>query len=258
MRMPQFVYVRAVCDRQYRVFRKLIGSSLVSNVANPILFLFAFGFGMGAFIDTMSGMSYLTFVVAGMIGYSAAFTASFETSIGAFTRYFLQKNWDAILSTPVTLTELLLGEVLWASIKALFSAICVLAVGWIWGGVPNSLLPLATLPVVFIGAICFASAGLVATAYAKGYEFFAYFFTFWVTPMFVFCGVFFEITRFPEFIQYLAWVFPMTHLIAAIRPLTAGIDVEAGAILLHTGYVILFSAAAFTIAHRRLRQRLFD
>ncbi len=258
MRMPEFVYVLAVCDRQYRVFRKLIGSSLVSNVANPILFLFAFGFGMGAFIDTMSGMSYLTFVVAGMIGYSAAFTASFETSIGAFTRYFLQKNWDAILSTPVTLTELLLGEVFWASAKALFSAICVLIVGWIWGGVPHSFLPLLTLPIVFIGAICFACAGLVATAYAKGYEFFAYFFTFWVTPMFVFCGVFFEISRFPEFIQYIAWIFPMTHLVAALRPLTANIGIDAAVILLHVGYVILFSVAAFWIAHRRLKQRLYD
>lgn len=258
MKMPESVYVLAVYDRQYRVFRKLLGSSLVSNVANPILFLFAFGFGMGSFIDTMSGMSYLTFVVAGMIGYSAAFAASFETSIGAFTRYFLQKNWDAILSTPVTLAELMMGEILWASVKALFSAICVLIVGWLWGGVPTSFEPLLTLPIVFLGSICFACAGLVATAYAKGYEFFAYFFTFWVTPMFVFCGVFFDIDRFPEFIQYFAWLFPMTHLVAAIRPLTAGTEVDVATILLHIIYIVVFSAAAFWIAHRKLHQRLYD
>lgn len=258
MKMPESVYVLAVYNRQYRVFRKLLGSSLVSNVANPILFLFAFGFGMGSFIDTMSGMDYLTFVVAGMIGYSAAFAASFETSIGAFTRYFLQKNWDAILSTPVTLAELMMGEILWASVKALFSAICVLIVGWLWGGVPNSFEPLIALPIVFLGSVCFACAGLVATAYAKGYEFFAYFFTFWITPMFVFCGVFFDIGRFPDFIQYLAWGFPMTHLVAAIRPLTAGTEVNVAATLLHIGYIAVFSLAAFWIAHRKLHQRLYD
>ncbi|MCF8467591.1 MAG: ABC transporter permease [Sneathiella sp.] len=258
MQMPEPVYILAVYDRQYRVFRKLIGSALVSNVANPILFLFAFGFGMGAFIDTMGGVSYLTFVVAGMVGYSAAFAASFETSIGAFTRYFLQKNWDAILSTPVTLAELLLGEVLWAAVKALFSAVCVLIVGWLWGGIPDIFGPLIALPIVFLGSICFACAGLAATSYAKGYEFFAYFFTFWVTPMFVFCGVFFEISRFPDAVQYMTWVFPMTHLVAAIRPLIAGTELDPIAILLHTGYIILFGVAAFAVAHRKLRQRLYD
>ncbi|MAZ02730.1 MAG: nodulation protein NodJ [Sneathiella sp.] len=258
MKMPELPYIHAVYDRQYRVFRKLLGSALVSNVANPILFLFAFGFGMGSFIDTMAGMSYMTFVVAGMVGYSAAFAASFETSIGAFTRYFLQKNWDAILSTPVTLAELMMGEVLWASVKALFSAICVLIVGWMWGGVPVIFEPLITLPIVFLGSICFACAGLVATAYAKGYEFFAYFFTFWVTPMFVFCGVFFEISRFPDAVQYIAWFFPMTHLIAAIRPLIAGTAIDPALIALHTAYIVIFSAAAFAIAHRKLRQRLYD
>jgi len=258
MKMPKSAYVLAVYHRQYTVFKKLIGSSLVSNVANPILFLFAFGFGMGSFIDTMAGMSYMTFVVAGMIGYSAAFSASFETTIGSFTRYFMQKNWDAILSTPVTLTELLLGEVLWAAAKALFAAVCVLIVGWMWGGVPLSFLPLAVLPIVFLGSICFACAGLVATAYATGYEFFSYFFTFWVTPMFVFCGVFFDISRFPDTIQYLAWFFPMTHLVAAIRPITAGIELDPTAITLHTAYIVAFSITSFWIAHRKLRQRLFD
>ena len=123
---------------------------------------------------------------------------------------------------------------------------------------PTSFVPLISLPIVFLGSICFACAGLVATAYAKGYEFFAYFFTFWVTPMFVFCGVFFDIGRFPEFVQYMAWIFPMTHLVAAIRPLTSGLDMEITVILLHIGYIILFSAAAFWLAHRKLHQRLYD
>lgn len=258
MQLPEPAYVFAVYSRQYHVWRKLIGSSLVSNVANPILFLFAFGFGMGQFIDTMGGMSYLTFVVAGMIAYSAAFAASFEMSIGAFTRYFLQGNWNAILSTPVTLAELLMGEVLWAAVKSLFSGICVLIVGLVWGGVPCLSGALIALPIVFLGAVCFACAGLVATAYAKGYEFFSYFFTFWVTPMFIFCGVFFDISRFPDAIQYLAWLFPMTHLVAAIRPLSSGIALDPTAILLHTGYIVLFSVLSFAAAHRKLRQRLYD
>jgi len=258
MVIPSAKYVLAISGRQYRVWVKFIGSSIVSNVANPVLFLFAFGFGLGQFIDDMSGMSYLTFVTAGMIAYGAAFSASFETSIGSFTRYFTQGNWDAILSTPVTLTELLMGEVLWAAVKALLSAIAVLVVGWFWGGVPSLVGGILSLPIVFLASICFACVGLAATSYARGYEFFSYFFTFWVTPMFVFCGVFFEISRFPDIIQYIAWAFPMTHMVAAIRPLVAGVPIELHMSLVHSAYIIVVSIIAFVVANRKMRQRLYD
>lgn len=258
MIFPNPKYILAFTVRQYLIFLKFIVPTLVSNVANPLLFLFAFGFGLGQFIDTMDGMSYLTFVVAGMIAYSAAFAASFETTIGSFTRYFNMGIWDAILSTPLTLTELLMGEVLWAAVKALLSALSVLIVGLIWGGVPSISGALIALPFVFIASICFASVGLLATAYAKGYDFFSYFFTFWITPMFVFCGVFFDINRFPEIVQLFAWFFPMTHLIASIRPLIAGLPVDGQMLALHTAYIIAMSAISFILANRKMRQRLFD
>src|SRR5918992_5104110 len=104
----------AVCWRQYLVWRRIIWPSLSTNVANPVLFLFAFGFGLGAVIDAMGGLSYLAYVVPGMMAYSAMFAASFETTVGSYSRFMLQKTWDAVLATPVRLTELLLGELLWA------------------------------------------------------------------------------------------------------------------------------------------------
>ena len=125
----------AVWWRQYLVWRKIIWPSLSTNVANPVLFLFAFGFGLGAVIDDMGGLDYLAYVVPGMMAYSAMFSASFETSIGSFARFNMQKTWDAVLATPVGLFELLLGEAAWAACKALFSAVCVLAIGLLWGGV---------------------------------------------------------------------------------------------------------------------------
>ncbi len=251
-------YTLAVTRRQYVVWKKLIWSSLATNIANPILFLFAFGFGLGRFIDTIGGVSYLVFVVPGMVAYSAMFSASFETTIGSFSRYYMHRNWDATLATPVTLSELLFGEVLWAALKAMLSAISVLVVGWLWGGIPDLGGALIALPVVFVASIGFACYGLVATSLARGYEFFSYFFTFWVTPMFVFSGVFFEIDRFPAPVQAIAWALPMTHLIAIIRPLSAGLPLDLGWAALHLGYTILLTVAAFVIAYRRMRKRMFD
>ncbi len=251
-------YVFAVARRQYLVWRKLIWSSMVTNVANPVVFLFAFGFGLGRFIDTMEGIDYMAYVVPGMIAYSAMFAASFETTIGSFSRYHLQHNWDAVLATPVTLSELLLGEVLWAATKAMISALCVLAVGGWWGGVLSWSGALIALPVVFVASVCFSCVGLAWTAYAKGYEFFSYFFTFWVTPMFVFCGVFFEIGRFPETVQMAAWALPLTHMVAIIRPLVAGLPIDPLVASGQFAYLVLISVAAFAIARRKMGLRMFD
>jgi len=257
-RMPHWRYVISVSWRQYIVWRKLIWSTLTTNIANPILFLFAFGFGLGQFIDRMDGMSYMAFVVPGMIAYSAMFTASFETTIGSYSRYEWLQNWDAVLASPVTLTELMMGEVLWASVKAMLSAVCVLVVGWMWGGIPSLSGALIGLPLVFVASICFACCGLTATAFFKGWDYVGYFFTFWVTPMFVFCGVFFEAARYPVFIQKIALLLPMTHLVAVIRPLSAGVAIDAGTIALHMSYLIVLSIVAFTVALKRMHKKMFD
>jgi lipooligosaccharide transport system permease protein len=248
----------AVCWRQYLVWRRIIWPSLSTNVANPVLFLFAFGFGLGAVIDDMGGLDYLAYVVPGMMAYSAMFSASFETTIGSFARFNMQKTWDAVLATPVSLMELLLGEALWAACKALISASCVLVVGALWGGVGSLPGALLSLPLILLAGFSFAACGLAATAYAKSWEFFSYFFTFWVTPMFVFSGVFFGVDRFPDVVEPLAWILPMTHLIEVVRPLVAGQDLTPWQALGHLGDIIALAVVAFALAYRRLRVRLFD
>ena len=251
-------YSLAVVHRHYMVWRKLLWSSLATNVANPILFLFAFGFGLGSFIETMDGLSYLAFIVPGMVGYGAMYAASFETTIGAYSRFAMQHNWDAVLATPVRLSELLVGEIVWAALKAMLSAVSVILVGSLWGGIISWPGTLAALPIVFASSMAFAACGLLATSYARGYDFFSYFFTFWITPMFVFCGVFFDIQRFPDIVQGFAWILPMTHLIAMIRPLTSGAGIEASTLLVHLGYTVVLTITAFWLTHRNLCKRMFD
>ena len=250
--------ILAVTHRQYIVWRKLIWSALATNVANPLLFLFAFGLGLGRFVEEMGDVPYLAFVVPGIAAYAAMFAASFETTIGAYTRYQQQGNWDAIMATPVSLAELLLGEVLWAAMKAMLSAVCVLAVGWAWGGVMSVTGALIALPLVFAASLGFACFGLLATAYARGYEYFSYFFSFWITPMFVFCGVFFDIDRFPVAVQAVSWFFPMTHLIAIVRPLTTGAPLDPLMVVVHIAYLAAISSLAFWLAYREARRRMFD
>lgn len=252
----RFTY--AVWYRNLLTWKRLFWPSMATNVANPLIFLFAFGFGLGAIIETVDGVSYLAFVVPGMMAYSAMFAASFESSISAYARFNMQKTWDAILSSPVSLVELLTGELLWCASKAMLAAMTVLIVGWIWGGVLSVPGAIISIPLLFVTALCFASCGLLATAYANSWDMFSYFFTFWVTPMFMFSGTFFATDRFPEFIQWLAWILPMTHLIEVIRPLLTGAELVPILALLHMLYIVLLTIITFWLAHRKLSLRLFD
>ncbi|MFO1070234.1 MAG: ABC transporter permease [Geminicoccaceae bacterium] len=250
--------VRAVWIRQFLVWRKLIRSSLVTNVCNPLLFLFAFGFGLGAVMTEQEGVPYLAFVVPGMACYSALFVSSFETTISSYARYSMQRTWDATLATAVSLPELLLGEIVWAATKALLSAICLLVVGGLWGGVLSAPGAVLALAVLFLAALGFAAQGMLCTAYAKSFEAFSYFFTFWTTPMFVFSGVFFSLDRFPPAIATAAWLLPMPHVIALVRPLTTGTGLSLLPAVGHLLWLGVLFVVPYLLAVRRIRARMFD
>ena len=256
--IPTLGGVAAVWQRQFLVWRQLLISSIVTNILNPLLFLFAFGFGLGSVMTEQEGVPYLAFVVPGMACYSALFVSSFETTISSYARYSMQRTWDATLATAVTLPELLLGEIVWAATKALLSAICLLIVGGIWGGVLSVPGAVVALLVLFVAALGFAAQGMLCTAYARSFEAFSYFFTFWTTPMFVFSGVFFSLDRFPPAIATVAWLLPMPHVIALVRPLTTG----AGLALLpaagHLAWLAVLFVVPYLLAVRRVRTRMFD
>ena len=251
-------YSFAVWWRHFLVWQRTIWSSLTLQMVNPVLYLFAFGFGLGAIISDMGGLSYLAFVVPGMMAYSAMFTTSFEATISAYSRLTMQKTWGAILATPVSLLELLLGEAGWAIAKGLLSAFGVVLVGYLWGGVGSLVGALLSFLVLTLACFTYAACGLAATAYAKHWEFISYFMTFWVTPNFIFSGVFFSIDRFPDYIEVLSWILPTTHVISIIRPLTAGQPLDPLATLAHLLVLITLGGLMFFLAHRKLKDRLFD
>lgn len=248
----------AVWRRQFLVWRKLIWSSLATNVCNPLLFLFAFAFGLGAVIAEQEGIAYLAFVVPGMMAYTTMFVAGFETTVSAFARYSLQRTWDATLATAVTVDELLLGEALWAASKAMLSAVCVLLVGGLWGGITAWAGAVAALPILFVAGLGFAAQGLLCTAFARGFDNFSYFFTFWTTPMFVFSGVFVSLDRFPDTLAAAAWLLPMPHLLALVRPLTSGAGLEPLPATAHGLVLLLYFVIPFVAATARIRRRMFD
>ena len=207
--------------RNVLVWRKLAVPSVLGNIAEPLITLVAFGYGVGALVGQIDGLPYIQYLASGSVAASAALAATFEALYSAYSRMAVQKTWDSILNAPVALDDIVFAEMLWAAIKALFSCTAILVVIFALGisRAPSMLL---ALPVLGLAGVTFASLALVFNALAKGYDFFTYYFTLVITPMTFLSGVYFPIAQMPEWLQGVAQVLPLKAAVDLIRPLVLG------------------------------------
>lgn len=246
----------AVWQRNFRVWRKLAVPSILGNLADPMLYMLGLGYGLGTLVPQIAGVPYITFLAAGTICYSTMNSATFETLYSSFSRMHVQKTWDAILNAPMTLDDVLLGELIWAASKSLLSGFAILVVIWGLGLQQSFMLSLWIIPIVMLTGYCFAGMGLVMNALSPSYDFFMYYFTLVVTPMVLLCGVFFPLEQLPLALQKVAAFLPLTHAINLVRPLMLGHIPSA--VGLHLGVLALYGGAAFLIALALTRRRLLQ
>lgn len=242
-----------VWRRNALVWRKLMFASITINFGEPFLYLLGLGFGLGFFIGEMAGMPYLTFLATGIIAASAMQTATFEAMYSVFTRMVPQNTFESQLATPLELDDVLAGEMLWCASKATFSGIAILMVGYILGAV-QGLQPLLVIPVIFVIGLCFSGPALIMTALSPNYDFFVYYQTLALTPMFLLCGVFYPIDTLPEMVQSVVQVLPLTHAVAIVRPLVAGSEVSS--VLPHIAVMLAYAAGGYYLALVLVRKRL--
>lgn len=243
----------AVWRRNLLVWKRLLGPSLLINFGEPVLYLLGLGYGLGLFIGKMADMPYLTFLASGIIASSAMNTASFEGMYSVFTRMVPQRTYEAMMATPVEVDDILLGEMLWCATKSLISGSAILAVAGLLGAV-HDWQALWVLLVVFLTGLCFAGPAMVMSSFAPGYDFFNYYMTLVITPMFVLCGVFYPIHSLPVVVQDVVQILPLTHAVALVRPLVAGQAVTQTA--LHVGVLLAYAVASYYLAVILVRRRL--
>lgn len=242
-----------VWRRNLLVWRKLAIASVLANIADPLLYMLAIGFGIGSFIPQMNGMPYIAFLGTGMVCQSAMFTASFEGMYSAFSRMFMQRTWDAIINTPISLDDVLFAEWIWCATKSVVSVTAILLV-ILALGYGHSALAIWILPLGFLVGLCFGAFGLIMNALAPGYDFFTYFFTLVLTPMLLLSGVFFPVDQMPAGLRFVSGLLPLKHAIDIARPLLSGRVPDA--VLLHVAVIAAYAVVAYYVALVLTRRRL--
>ncbi|MEC4675566.1 MAG: ABC transporter permease [Nitrospirota bacterium] len=210
-----------VWQRHFTVYTKLYKSSLALNFAEPVLYLVALGLGLGTFVGEINGVPYMKFIAPGIVASSAMFAAAYECTYGTYVRMTYQKTFDAILATPVNIDDLVAGELLWgASKSALYGTIIIIVIS-LFGLVDSAYIILA-IPVLFFIGLIFAGISVIFTAIVPGIDSFNYFFTLFLTPLFLFSGIFFPLDALPPIVADLAFFTPLYHMVTILRSFAYG------------------------------------
>ena len=242
-----------VWRRNFLVWRKLALPSVLGNLADPLIYMLGLGYGLGALLPEVGGVSYVSFLAAGTVVASTMNAATFEALYSGFSRMHVQKTWDAILNTPLTLDHVLAGELLWAASKSLLSGLAILLVIAALG-LSTSPLALWTIPVIFMTGLSFAALGLIICALAPSYDFFMYYFTLFITPMTLVSGVFFPADQLPPMLHTIAAWLPLAHAVQLVRPLLSG-EIPQNATA-HAAALMGIATVAFYVATILTRRRL--
>lgn len=242
-----------IWQRNFLVWRKMAIPSVLGNLADPLIYMLGLGYGLGSLLPQVGGTSYAAFLSAGMVVASTMNAATFEALYSAFSRMHVQKTWDAILNTPLSLDHVLTGELVWAASKSLLSGTAILLVIFVLG-LTSSPLALWVVPVIFLTGLAFAALGLIVCALSPSYDYFMYYFTLFITPMLLVSGVFFPADQLPAVMHMIAGWLPLAHAVQLARPLLLGVVPDNA--LLHITALIVITAVAFGVATVLTRRRL--
>jgi len=245
-----------VVVRNWTVYRKDFLANISPTLADPALMMTALGMGLSPFIGQIHGLSYAQYLAPGMIATTALFTAFFECSYGFYVRMTFESVFKAMLTTPIGVREVVVGEFLWVFIRAALMAAGVGLVLTMMGLLPN---PLVLLIIPLIGgllAVPCGAIGLLAAAHVRNINQFQTVYSFLIAPIFYLSGVFFPLGERPV-LEMIAQLSPFHH---GVRLLQMGVwgTWQAGQLCYHIGALLLFAAGLGAWALASIRKKLIS
>ncbi len=255
MRRLEPAAITGVMSREVANYRTIWKSMTFSSVLEPIVYLLAFGLGLGAtIVDKVEGLEYVEFVGTGMVATAVIFSSALPAMFGTFVKERFQRTYDAILAAPVDVEELVTAEILWISIRSSVYGCFPLIVAMLFGLDPAPGMLLVPF-FCFVTALGFAAFGIATAATVAKIDQFSYVTTLVLTPLFLVAGTFFPIDQLPEAAQVAAQLNPLHHLVVLVRHASFGFE---AADLIRIGVLVAFALVLWRVAVRRMERRLID
>ena len=247
-----------VIEHHLMVYRRTWKGGMFVSFASPILFLAAMGIGLGSLIArgpvrSVGGVSYLAFLAPGLLAATAMQTAFVEETYPIMAKIQWLRTYEGMLATPLTIGNVVGGEVGWLVIRQAITAIPFFVVLVIFGtvGSPAALL---MVPVAVLNGLAFGLPIMAFTATQRKDKGFPTIGRFIITPLFLLGGVFFPIQQLPQLAQAIAWLTPLAHSVALARSLSTG--VVNGSAAIHLALPALYVAAGTVAVAITFRRRL--
>ena len=246
-----------VWQRDADVFRATILVNFIPPLLEPVMYIAAFGFGLGSLIRTVpyqgKQIGYLPFMVPGVISVAVMFWSYFETTYSSFVRMYYQRTFDAIVATPLLVEDVIVGEWIWGATKSVMAGTIMLGMISLFRLVhwPTGLI---IVPLTALGGLLFAALGLITTALVPQIDQFNLSTFILIFPMFLFSGTFFPLDILPRWAAILAWALPLTHVSSLIRGACLG-EMPPHAIL-SLVYLVVLTLVAAALALLLMRRRL--
>lgn len=248
-----------VWQRNWLVYKRLWGRSLFFGFLQPFLFLTAMGLGIGTLIAGQStaafgGIEYIDWLGPGLMAAMSMQTGTFESTYPIMNKIMWGRNYEAMLSTPLTMRGIVAGELGWIAFRVVTLATIFMVVLAVFG-IPRTPLALLAIPVAVLVGLAFGACLMAFTATQRNDVGFSALFRFVINPLFLFSGTFFPLTQLPDPIRALAWATPLFHGVELIRgsildrldPLTAPI---------HLAYLLVMFGIGAWLAERNLTRRM--
>ena len=228
--------------RDWVVLKRRLTKFILARMVAPMLYLVAFGWGLGRNINVGSG-SYLDFLVPGILALNSM-NISFNSITPVHAERIYHKSLEEYILAPIKPASYVLGKVLAAVLRSLISSAIILILAYAFGA-QIMLSPLMVL-VLILNAVIFAEVGFFAAMKISTYEEMSQVNTYILLPMSFLCGTFFTTQALPSVLRMVIEVLPLTHTSMLLRSLAGGGGAECLSLLV----IVLYALAGFYLSHR--------
>jgi len=243
---------RVILERGFIAFRSSTWMIVLSGFIEPVLYLFAFGYGLGTLIGNIdsngASIPYIAYIAPALLATSAMNGAIFDSTYNVFFKMKHDRIYHGMLATSLGPLDVALGEISWALLRGFGYAVAFMAVVTPLGLIP-SIWGILAIPAAVLIAFGFASIGMALTSYMKSFQQLQII-NIALLPMFLFSGTFYPLSVFPEWLQFIIKALPLSQAIHLVRGLTLGqIDI---ALLGHVLYFVVMIISGLFFTTKRL------